>query len=101
MNCQRCGTDMNQVEKDTSSGRDIREYVCPKCGHSDWEDRGKALWEILSDARERAEAEEANQALASSRDLHPESSASESRSACSSGWERLRARLALFFARKQ
>jgi acetone carboxylase gamma subunit len=46
------------VEKDTSSGRDIREYVCPGCGYSDWEDTGPALWQILSDFREKTEAAE-------------------------------------------
>lgn len=50
---------MDLVEKDTSSGRDIREYRCPQCGFETVEDRGKALWEILSDAREQAEAEQA------------------------------------------
>jgi hypothetical protein len=43
------------VEKDTSSGRDIREYVCSSCGYSDWEDTGPALWQILSDYREKSE----------------------------------------------
>jgi hypothetical protein len=45
---------MRLEEKDTSSGRDIREYKCSECGHSDWEDRGPALWQILhDDAQER------------------------------------------------
>jgi hypothetical protein len=45
---------MSLEEKDTSSGRDIREYKCSECGHSDWEDRGPALWQILhDDAHER------------------------------------------------
>ena len=47
---------MKLTEKDTSSGRDIREYRCSACGYEDWEDRGTALWQILSDAREEAEA---------------------------------------------
>jgi hypothetical protein len=47
---------MTQTEKDTSSGRDIREYKCSRCGHSDWEDRGQALWQILHDDREEFEA---------------------------------------------
>jgi DNA-directed RNA polymerase subunit RPC12/RpoP len=100
MKCQRCGAAMNQAGKDTFSGRDIREYECPKCGHSDWEDQGKALWQILSDERERDEAEEINRAPASSRDSHPESSESKARSA-NSGWGRLRALFAHFFERKQ
>ena len=56
MNCAKCGEAMRMTEKDTSSGRDIREYVCPGCGYSDWEDVGPALWQILSDAREEAKA---------------------------------------------
>ena len=58
MNCTKCGEAMRMTEKDTSSGRDIREYVCPGCGYSDWEDTGPALWQILSDAQEEAEAAE-------------------------------------------
>lgn len=41
MKCRNCGADMHQTEKDTSSGRDIREYECLKCGHSDWADQAK------------------------------------------------------------
>ena len=49
MICPNCGESMHMTEKDTSSGRDIREYLCPGCGHSDWEDNGVALWKVLSD----------------------------------------------------
>jgi len=56
MICTKCGETMDQTEKDTSSGRDIREYRCGRCGHSDWEDRGDALWKILHDDREEFEA---------------------------------------------
>ncbi len=47
---------MRMTDKNTFSGRDIREYKCDACGHDDWEDRGKALWQILSDDREEFEA---------------------------------------------
>jgi hypothetical protein len=56
MTCAKCGATMRLEEKDTSSGRDIREYKCSECGHSDWEDRGPALWQILHDAREESAA---------------------------------------------
>ena len=39
-------------------GCDIREYECGSCGHSEWEDSGPALWQILADAREEDEAAE-------------------------------------------
>ncbi len=52
MQCPHCNCEMRQTEKDTSSGRDIREYKCDQCGFDDWEDRGKALWQILHDDRE-------------------------------------------------
>lgn len=55
MICPRCGVAMRMTEKDTSSGRDIREYVCDICGYRDWEDHGIALWQAISDAREKAE----------------------------------------------
>jgi len=97
MKCACCGAEMNQTEKDTSSGRDIREYECPECGHPDWEDLGKALWQILSDGREEDEAEKTSQAQPGSRDSHIEA---EPRPA-DSGWGRLRAWFTLLFARKQ
>lgn len=40
------------MEKCTAFGDDVREYSCPTCGWSDWENRGPALWTILSDADE-------------------------------------------------
>jgi hypothetical protein len=49
MICAQCGETMRMIEKDTSSGRDIREYLCPGCGHSDWADSGTALWKVFSD----------------------------------------------------
>ena len=59
MICARCGEAMRMTEKDTSSGRDIREYMCEGCGYSDWDDNGTALWQVLSDYREEEEAERA------------------------------------------
>ena len=61
MICAECGETMRMTEKDTSSGRDIREYLCPGCGHSDWEDNGVALWKILSDDRNDTEEADANE----------------------------------------
>jgi hypothetical protein len=65
MICSKCGEEMRMTEKDTSSGRDIREYLCDGCGHSDWEERGPALWQILSDDREEERATKANRRPAS------------------------------------
>jgi hypothetical protein len=65
MICSKCGEEMRMTEKDTSSGRDIREYLCDGCGHSDWEERGPALWQILSDDREEERAAKANRRPAS------------------------------------
>ncbi len=94
---------MDMVEKDTSSGRDIREYKCSQCGYSDWEDRGTALWQILHDASEREEAakDEAtkNIAPASSPGIHP-SPLEPDKSSASSPWDRLLALLAHFHKRK-
>jgi len=52
MICSQCGEEMRMTEKDTSSGRDFREYECSRCGHTDWEDRGSAFWKILSEFNE-------------------------------------------------
>ncbi len=71
MICPKCGEAMRMVEKDTSSGRDIREYECTVCGYSDWEDRGAALWQILSDDRAESQASEADRDPGSGRDVEP------------------------------
>ncbi len=57
MICSKCGELMDQTDKNTFTGRVIREYRCDKCGHTDWEDEGVALWQVLHDAREKDEAE--------------------------------------------
>ena len=53
--CPDCGLEMEQIEKTTFTGRDMREYQCPKCGRKEIIDRGKALWEILSEANEESD----------------------------------------------
>jgi DNA-directed RNA polymerase subunit RPC12/RpoP len=52
--CPDCGLEMEQIEKTTFTGRDMREYQCRKCGRTEIIDRGKALWEILSEANEES-----------------------------------------------
>jgi len=56
--CPDCAIEMVQIEKTTFSGRDMREYECPKCKRTQIVDCGKALWEILSDAKRENEDEE-------------------------------------------
>lgn len=65
MICAKCGEQMDQTDKNTFTGRVIRDYLCRKCGHTDWEDDGVALWQVLHDAREQDEAEAAARAVAS------------------------------------
>ena len=48
--CPDCNVEMDQIEKTTFTGRDMREYQCPQCGRKQIMDRGKALWAILSEA---------------------------------------------------
>jgi predicted RNA-binding Zn-ribbon protein involved in translation (DUF1610 family) len=55
--CPDCGAEMDQIEKTTFTGRDMREYQCPKCGRTQIIDRGKALWEILSEANKQEDKE--------------------------------------------
>jgi hypothetical protein len=50
---------MRMMEKDTSTGRDIREYACDGCGHAGCEIRGPALWQILHHDREEAKSAKA------------------------------------------
>jgi Zn-finger nucleic acid-binding protein len=51
MKCPRCGVEMNQEEKDTSSGRDVRTYYCGRCRESHVVDNGEALWKVMSEGR--------------------------------------------------
>jgi len=64
MICTQCGALMDQTDKNSFSGRVIREYLCRSCGHTDWEDDGVALWQVLHDARQQDEAEAAARATA-------------------------------------
>jgi ssDNA-binding Zn-finger/Zn-ribbon topoisomerase 1 len=50
--CTDCNLEMVQVEKTTFTGRDMREYQCPKCKRTQIVDCGKASWQILHDAQE-------------------------------------------------
>ena len=85
MICTKCGALMDQTDKNTMTGRVIREYACRTCGHSDWEDDGVALWKVLHDAREEDEAERAALAAANA---HP-AAAPPSQSPRTSLWQRL------------
>jgi hypothetical protein len=71
MICTQCGSLMDQTDKNSFSGRVIREYLCRKCGHTDWEDDGVALWQVLHDAREQDEAEAAARSAASEATAQP------------------------------
>jgi hypothetical protein len=52
--CPECAIEMVQIEKTTFTGRDMREYQCPKCGRTQIIDNRKALWAILSEANEES-----------------------------------------------
>jgi DNA-directed RNA polymerase subunit RPC12/RpoP len=51
MKCLKCGKEMELYEKDMSSGRDMRTYVCRSCDKWVDVDNGVALWKVLHDAR--------------------------------------------------
>ncbi len=59
--CPKCGGAID-TEKDSSSGSVMREYTCPKCRWSDYEDEGTALWKVLSDDREATQAKREKEA---------------------------------------
>jgi hypothetical protein len=48
--CPQCNIEMNQIDKTTFNGRDMREYECPACKRTEVIDCGVAFWKILSDA---------------------------------------------------
>ncbi|MGO8934522.1 MAG: hypothetical protein ACLPLZ_01830 [Terracidiphilus sp.] len=72
MICTQCGELMDQTDKNSFSGRVIREYLCRKCGHTDCEDDGVALWQVLHDAREKDEAETAARPATNPQLTHPQ-----------------------------
>ena len=72
MICAKCGELMDQTDKNSFSGRVIREYLCRKCGHTDWEDDGVALWQVLHDAREKGETEAAERSTERGSNPQPE-----------------------------
>jgi uncharacterized protein YlaI len=53
MKCPKCDLRVELEEKDTSSGRDMRTYYCRTCDERVDVDNGIALWNTLSDAREK------------------------------------------------
>jgi len=46
--CPQCGNRVNEWDKDTSSGRDLRYFHCDTCGWSGSVDVGIALWKAIS-----------------------------------------------------
>ena len=56
--CSDCGIEMQLIERTTFTGRDMREFECPRCGHKQIIDCGKALWKLLSEANENTTEEE-------------------------------------------
>jgi DNA-directed RNA polymerase subunit M/transcription elongation factor TFIIS len=85
MICTKCSALMDQTDKNTMTGRVIREYECRTCGHTDWEDDGVALWKVMHDAREEDEAERAAQTAANA----PPEPAQPSLNPRASLWQRL------------
>ena len=56
--CPDCAVEMDQIERTTFTGRDMREFQCPKCGRKQIFDFGKALWQILSEANRKEDDED-------------------------------------------
>lgn len=57
--CQHCGGPLRFLEKDTSSGREYREYRCEKCGEMVTLGGDVALWKVLHDDAEERRARQA------------------------------------------
>ena len=55
MKCPKCGKEMDLYEKDTSSGRDMRTYVCRPCDK--WVDGGQRRCALAGAARGAREGE--------------------------------------------
>jgi len=48
--CPQCGAKVEELSKDTASGRDLRFFKCTQCAWSGFVDVGLALWKALSQA---------------------------------------------------
>lgn len=55
--CPKCSGPTRRIDKDTASGRDMREYECKACGWNHVFDFGVALRKLVSGAN-RSEAED-------------------------------------------
>jgi hypothetical protein len=53
MKCPKCDQEMDLVDKNTFTGEEIREYHCEACDKTVIDRGGIALWQALSDAREK------------------------------------------------
>ncbi len=47
--CPECGNKVEQIDKDTSTERDMRLYACSVCEWSDYIDVGIPLWKAYSE----------------------------------------------------
>jgi rubredoxin len=55
--CPQCGGKTRQVDKDTSSGSDMREFECEACHWNTVFEFGPALWKVMSDAKNEPRGE--------------------------------------------
>ena len=60
--CPECGGKIT-VDKITTSGRDIRDYDCLTCGWGAHEDRGPALWTMMSSENDDLECDQTDENL--------------------------------------
>jgi hypothetical protein len=52
MECPVCGQPMDETERDSSSGSDMRSYYCATCRQEHILDIGTAFWQVLHRASE-------------------------------------------------
>jgi len=53
--CPECGGQIREIDKDTSTGRDIRWYSCRSCNWTEEFDVGIALWKVISLGKQEEE----------------------------------------------
>jgi hypothetical protein len=54
--CPECDSQVTELDKDTSSGRDVRLYHCTACQWSAFIDVGEAMWKTLSHLNDETQA---------------------------------------------
>lgn len=55
--CAKCGSEMEETDRTTLSGSDVRTFTCPSCGDTADIVGGTATWQAMAEGRSEEDAE--------------------------------------------